>query len=210
MNIKLIKSERTSLYTVEVTYKLDDSEFTVEWSNVDAETGKIVSFYLNADVKSNNKDLEQKVSDTINEGAKGSNVDLELYLFVRDTFDNSDCMYADTDISGLAVTDTQLHLFVDDKGQRYEGGEIELEYSISYAINDAFMIQYAPVTGFTIPDAAEASWNNDTIQDVACNTVNANELARILNLPKSLKDLNDQYVPEIEGSSEAQRMLEEL
>lgn len=46
MDIKFIKSERSSLNSVKATYSLGEVEFIVEWNNIDPGTGEVGDYDL--------------------------------------------------------------------------------------------------------------------------------------------------------------------
>jgi hypothetical protein len=79
-------SEAINSKTVHATYSLDLVEFTVIWeldSNV---------FNLSYDVKSSVYEVRERVREALMIGESDENEDLELYLFIRDTFDATDCI----------------------------------------------------------------------------------------------------------------------
>lgn len=96
MHIQFLNAKRISLNSVEATYSLDDTEFTVEWNNIHPGTGEVGDYDLQLNTKSLNADLASRVDDAIREGEIDSNTDLELYLFIRDTFDRMDCASCET------------------------------------------------------------------------------------------------------------------
>ena len=93
MNIKFLSAKRVSENSVEATYQLDESRFTVEWNNIHPETGELDGYDLQLDTTSSNQDLADRVNEAINEGESDDNADLELYHFIRDTFDSADCQH---------------------------------------------------------------------------------------------------------------------
>lgn len=87
-----IKAERTSMNHVEVEYELNASgeSFIVTWCNLSETQFNIVEDYdLDVVVRSNNPDLADRVSNAIREYESDDNLDCELYLEIRDTFDRS-------------------------------------------------------------------------------------------------------------------------
>ncbi len=88
---KFIKAERTSMNHVEVTYKVSNGdEFTVTWCNLSETQFNVVEDYdIGVLVRSNNSDLAERVSNAIREGESDENLDCELYLEIRDTFDRT-------------------------------------------------------------------------------------------------------------------------
>lgn len=105
MNIKFLSAKRSSLTSVEATYSLDGTEFTVEWSSVDGATGKISYYDLQINTKSSNEDLAIRVDDAMREGETDDNPDLDLYLTVRDFFDARNC--ADYDTPAFEIIDVE-------------------------------------------------------------------------------------------------------
>lgn len=96
MNIKFLSAKRKSFNSVQVTYSLDSTEFTVEWNNIHDGTGEFGDYDLQLDVKSSDEDLAIRVADCSRVGETDENDDLELYLAIRDTFNASDCASCDT------------------------------------------------------------------------------------------------------------------
>jgi len=92
MNITFVKAERKSLNSVEVTYGIEGTEFSVEWNNIHAGTGEIGYYDLQLNTKSIDTLLAERVDNTIKAGESYANDDIELYLYVRDTFTNIDCL----------------------------------------------------------------------------------------------------------------------
>lgn len=91
MKIKFVNAQRVNENEVHVTYRLNESEFTIEWNNVHPETGDLDAFDLQLTVTSTDDELAYRVHESIRVGETDSNPDLELYLFVRDKFDHLDC-----------------------------------------------------------------------------------------------------------------------
>lgn len=96
MNIEFLSAKRTTLNSVEATYTIDDTEFTVEWNNIHAGTGEIGYYDLQINTKSPNNELASRVDNAIREGETDENPDVELYIFIRDTFDQQDCVECGT------------------------------------------------------------------------------------------------------------------
>lgn len=91
--LDFVSAIRTHQHHVAVTYRTPetDDEFTVEWSNINPETGAIESRYdLDVLVRSDNNELADRVSEAIKEGESDDNPDLDLYLSIRDDFDATD------------------------------------------------------------------------------------------------------------------------
>ena len=91
MNIKFLSAKRVSENSVEATYQLDESRFTVEWNNIHPETGEITEYDLQLDTKSTDQNLVDRVNAAINAG-ETDHADCELYLFIRDKFDYLNCL----------------------------------------------------------------------------------------------------------------------
>lgn len=51
MNIQFVSVERKSIDSVEVTYKLNDTTFVVEWNNIHPSTGEVVRYDLQPSVQ---------------------------------------------------------------------------------------------------------------------------------------------------------------
>jgi len=89
MNIKLLDKKRLSENKVEVTYKLDDDEFTVIWSNASS-GGSQRAYDLQTGTRSSNTDLakriDQAILDDLTDSVEPS--DLELYEFLNNNFDS--------------------------------------------------------------------------------------------------------------------------
>lgn len=90
MNIKFINAKRTSKHSVEATYVLDGSPFTVEWNNIHPETGEVCQYDLQLGVKCADEALAERIEDAISAGETDDNVDIDIYLCVRDMFDHGD------------------------------------------------------------------------------------------------------------------------
>lgn len=97
MDIQFLYAKRHSLNSVKATYSLDGIEFTVDWSNIHPGTGEILNYDLFPETESLNRDLACRVNDAIREGETDSNADVDLYLFIRDTFDHMDCATFETE-----------------------------------------------------------------------------------------------------------------
>ncbi len=128
-----VKAQRVSVNSVEAIYSLNGTEFTVEWNNIHPSTGEISTYDLQLNVKSDDYDLAQRVSDAIRESEIDSNPDLDLYLEVRDTFDRMDAETKELNSSTFDVAKVFfdnnknhiLHLLLDElKG--------EIEYQSEY------------------------------------------------------------------------------
>lgn len=85
----------------------------------------------------------------------------------------------------MSVSETQLFIY-----PVYTNNIFNLEkkicFSVNYVINDLFMIQYDPADGFSIPSSETAKWCDSKIQDLASESLDADELAKKLNLQTSL------------------------
>jgi hypothetical protein len=79
-------SEVINSKTVRCVYSLDLVEFTVIWE-LDRDV-----FDLSYDVKSSVYEIRERVREALMAGETDENEDLELYLFIRDTFDATDCI----------------------------------------------------------------------------------------------------------------------
>ena len=90
--MKFLKAQRVSENSVKATYSLDGLEFTVEWNNIHPGNGEIGDYDLQLNTVSSDEELTNRVDAAIREGETDENTDLDLYLFVRDTFDRMDCV----------------------------------------------------------------------------------------------------------------------
>lgn len=90
MSIQFISAKRTSKNSVEATYKLNDTTFEVEWNNIHPSTGETVRYDLQPSVKCPNEDLKNRIEDAILTGETDENIDIDIYLFIRDRFDSLD------------------------------------------------------------------------------------------------------------------------
>lgn len=90
MNIQFVSVERKSIDSVEVTYKLNDTTFVVEWNNIHPSTGEVVRYDLQPSVQCANEDLKNRIEDAIKAGETDENIDIDIYLFIRDRFDSLD------------------------------------------------------------------------------------------------------------------------
>ncbi len=89
--IEFIKATRISDSAVDVDYKFDGQLFTVEWNNIHPESGEVGDYDLQINTRSSDEDLACRIDEAIKEGELDSNPDLEIYLYIRDTFDRMDC-----------------------------------------------------------------------------------------------------------------------
>ena len=90
MNIEFISAKRTSKHSVEVTYTLDGTLFTVEWNNIHPGTGEVCQYDLQLVVKCADETLAERIENAISAGETDDNADIDIYLFVRDKFDHGD------------------------------------------------------------------------------------------------------------------------
>lgn len=90
MNIQFVSVERKSIDSVEVTYKLNDTTFVVEWNNTCPSTGEVVRYDLQPSVQCANENLKYRIEDAIKAGETDENIDIDIYLFIRDRFDSLD------------------------------------------------------------------------------------------------------------------------
>ncbi|EOW3941378.1 TPA: hypothetical protein ACF39K_003949 [Vibrio parahaemolyticus] len=86
--------------------------------------------------------------------------------------------YTEADMTGLEVTDVQV----------FAGA------SANVAINDSFMIQLGSYGKWSIPSSYEASWDDDSEQDSACETYNADEIAERLDLVADIEWLRENFI----------------
>ena len=85
-----INAYRTGSNNVRVDYEIENKIVKVNWCNIDAGTGEeLSSYYLENIVECDDRELEIIIKDAIDAGEDDSNEYLELYLFIRDTFDSS-------------------------------------------------------------------------------------------------------------------------
>lgn len=91
-----IKAERKTFHSVEVSYSFGKDEFTVEWNGVHPGSGIVGGYNLQVNVKSTNDDLAYRISQAILGGEAGDNIDSEIYLTIRDSFNATDCIACDT------------------------------------------------------------------------------------------------------------------
>jgi hypothetical protein len=178
MNLNFIKAERTSLFNVDATYTLDDIEFVVEWSCIHAETGEFGYYDLGFTVRSLDTNLAERVSDAIKIGESDKNQDLELYIFIRDTFDQHDCtqLCFDNVMSEFELTGIQIF-----KQDGYT--------TFNYEINDCFLVRYDDKTKeFSIPTGNEQCWDNDFMQYMLYEANISLYIALKLDLPTNLED----------------------
>lgn len=90
--MKFLKAQRVSENSVNATYSLDGIDFTVEWNSVLPDNGETADYDLQLNTASSDEELTSRVDAAIREGETDENPDLDLYLFVRDTFDRMDCV----------------------------------------------------------------------------------------------------------------------
>lgn len=90
MNIEFIKAKRLDKHSVEATYTIDGSPFTVEWNNIHPETGEVCQYDLQLGVEFEDETLAERVGAAILAGETDDNADIDIYLFIRDKFDHGD------------------------------------------------------------------------------------------------------------------------
>lgn len=90
MNIQFVSVERKSIDSVEVTYKLNDTTFVVEWNNIHPSTGEMGRYDLQPSVQCTDENLKYRIEDAIKAGETDENIDIDIYLFIRDRFDSLD------------------------------------------------------------------------------------------------------------------------
>lgn len=90
MNIQFVSVERKNQHGVEVTYKLNDTTFVVEWNNIHPSTGDAVRYDLQPSVQCTDENLKYRIEDAIKAGETDENIDIDIYLFIRDRFDSLD------------------------------------------------------------------------------------------------------------------------
>lgn len=90
MNIQFVSAKRTRPNSVEVTYDFDNTTFVVEWNNIHPTNGEVVRYDLQPSVQCANEDLKNRIEDAIKAGESDDNVDIDIYLFIRDKFDSLD------------------------------------------------------------------------------------------------------------------------
>ncbi len=106
MNIEFINAKRTSKHSVEATYALDGSLFTVEWNKIHPETGEVCQYDLQLRAECADEALAERIKDAISAGETDDNADIDIYLFIRDKFDHSDAEFLG--MSTLTATDCNI------------------------------------------------------------------------------------------------------
>ena len=87
---KFIKAFRTTENEVCAMYSQNFQEFVIFWNNIHPATGVTSDYDLQIKCLANNENLVEKVENAISLGESDDNKDLDLYLFIRDTFDKLD------------------------------------------------------------------------------------------------------------------------
>lgn len=106
MNIEFISAKRTSKHSVEATYALDNTPFTVEWNNIHPGTGEVCDYDLQAGAECEDEALAERIEDAISAGETDDNADIDIYLFIRDKFDRGDAERLGVDT--LTATDCTI------------------------------------------------------------------------------------------------------
>ena len=88
---KFIKAFRTTENEVCAMYSQNFQEFVIFFFFFHPETGVTSDYDLQIKCLANNENLVEKVENAISLGESDDNKDLDLYLFIRDTFDKLDC-----------------------------------------------------------------------------------------------------------------------
>lgn len=104
--ITLITAFRTDEHTVYVMYFHNKyhQEFVIEWNNIDPGTGEISEYDLQELCLAGTAGLVTLITDAIQTGETG---DCELYLAIRDTFDQLDCVDFSLRAAGADETDQE-------------------------------------------------------------------------------------------------------
>lgn len=182
--IKFIKAERKSLTEVEVTYNSDIfGEFTVTWSSVDAATGKIVmnNFYLTDSVSAQSEEAAKTIKEAITDGESDENVNLALYIAIRDTFDSLDCQDFEINYDNFEITHIQF--FDHTRDDFDDNGDIVTikSYSANIIINDLFVMQPSDLDGyFKIADSDLVYWGDERNQIWAKNNLDSWDLLQAI------------------------------
>lgn len=66
-------------------------EFLIEWNRIHPETGEPIDYDLQIYCMSGSEELNEIVKNSIRLGESDENIDIELYLNIRDSFDAGDC-----------------------------------------------------------------------------------------------------------------------
>ena len=90
MNTMIFKFAHYINNTVYALYSMNLVEFFVKWENINAQ-GVIDDFDLSLDVICSNEAYQDCIINAITAGDRDDNKDLELYLFIRNTFDSQNC-----------------------------------------------------------------------------------------------------------------------
>ena len=93
--LSFVKAERKSSNDVTVTYTLDDQKLEVVWNNIDYSKRTLKDYGLEIYCNSSDEALAERVENAIIEAESNNNADLDLYLYIRDTFGYLDCLDAD-------------------------------------------------------------------------------------------------------------------
>lgn len=124
MNIEFINAKRTGKHSVEATYALDGTPFTVEWCNIHPGTGEVCDYDLDLRVKCADEALAERIENAISAGETDDNADIDIYLFVRDEFDRCDaeslCAYTLTATDWTIEKHGQTVIVKDDFDNTYE------------------------------------------------------------------------------------------
>ena len=86
--IKFLYAER-DMHCVNANYSLNEVGFTVHWIDCDENSGEVIDYRL-TDSYSLDKGLKARVDEAIKIGETEDNPDIDLYLFVRNTFDSEE------------------------------------------------------------------------------------------------------------------------
>lgn len=78
--------------TVYVLYTINAVEFFVKWENINSQ-GDVDDFDLSTSVICSNEIYADRIISAISNGESDDNDYLDLYLFIRDTFDKQDCQH---------------------------------------------------------------------------------------------------------------------
>lgn len=116
-------------------------------------------------------------------------------------------------MKNLAITDVQVFVCVNHNQVGEDEYDTSLGWSANFAINDAWMLQYDPTDGFSIPSSNESSWNdndNPGAQDNAVENFVADDVASFLEIPTDLKTIENEYGVDLYGDDAAKKMYNEI
>lgn len=94
---EFLRAERVWECSINVTYLIDGAEVVVEWLSVNARDGEILDYYYpdGRRVDCEDDEIADRVELAIQGAETDENIDIDIYLDIRDGFEMNHCQYID-------------------------------------------------------------------------------------------------------------------